>query len=235
MARLTPFQKQSGRDRPKVTWVPVGPFTFIPVHAAGTFDRDGDCCSDYLVSSYCPTVGTLIKARSGIRPVLSKDAQVLVVAEPDAPGMPPLPNTTKEKDLITRIIPPDAYIRSQDREEALTIADVLHLLPKACILHLACHGQQDASNPLMSGFCLSDGKLTIAKIMQQNTPDAIFAFLSACDTAKGDCTQTDQSIYLATAMLFAGFKSVIGTMWYVVQFSKLYYMVLTIAIGRWAM
>jgi CHAT domain-containing protein len=143
--------------------------------------------------------------------------KVLVVAEPDAPGMTTLPNTMKEKEVIARVIPPDVYIEAQNKDGALTMTDALLLLPRASILHLACHGQQDVSNPLMSGFCLSDGKLTIVKIMQQNTPDAIFAFLSACETAKGDSTQTDQSIHLAAAMLFTGFKSIIGTMWYVIH------------------
>ncbi|KAG9316098.1 hypothetical protein JVU11DRAFT_3772 [Chiua virens] len=43
--------------------------------------------------------------------------------------------------------------------------------------------------------------------------DREFAFLSACHTAVGDRTAPDETIHLAAAMQFAGFRSVIGTMW----------------------
>ena len=81
------------------------------------------------------------------------------------------------------------------------------------MLHLACHGIQDEIDALNSGFLLQDDILTIAKIMPLSLPNAFFAFLSACETAKGDINQPDQVIHLAAAMLFVGFKSVVATMW----------------------
>jgi CHAT domain-containing protein len=86
-------------------------------------------------------------------------------------------------------------------------------LPQADILHLACHGVQDADDPLGSGFCLRDGKLTVSALMDIRLERAFLAFLSACETAKGDRDQPDQAVHLAAAILFAGFRSVIGTMW----------------------
>jgi CHAT domain-containing protein len=41
-------------------------------------------------------------------------------------------------------------------------------------------------------------------------PSSVFAFLSACETAKGS---SQQGVHLSTAMLFCGFRSVIGTLW----------------------
>jgi CHAT domain-containing protein len=49
--------------------------------------------------------------------------------------------------------------------------------------------------------------------MKLDLKDAVFAFLSACETAKGDTEQPDQAIHLAAAMLFVGFKSIVATMW----------------------
>jgi CHAT domain-containing protein len=49
--------------------------------------------------------------------------------------------------------------------------------------------------------------------MSLNLPNAFLAILSACETAKGDASQPDQSVHLAAAMLYIGFKSVVGTMW----------------------
>ncbi|KAG2131136.1 hypothetical protein BD769DRAFT_1295363, partial [Suillus cothurnatus] len=40
-----------------------------------------------------------------------------------------------------------------------------------------------------------------------------FAFLSACHTTVGDEKSLDESIHLAAAMQFSGFRSVIGSMW----------------------
>jgi CHAT domain-containing protein len=83
----------------------------------------------------------------------------------------------------------------------------------AHILHFACHGIQDP-NPLKSALMLQDGRLTIKEIMQFNLPRAVMAFLSACQTAKGDKNAPDQAMHLAASMLFCGFRSVIGTMWW---------------------
>ncbi|KAH0826559.1 CHAT domain-containing protein [Lanmaoa asiatica] len=42
-----------------------------------------------------------------------------------------------------------------------------------------------------------------------------FVYLSACHTTVGDEESPDEVIHLASAMQFAGFRSVIGTMWVV--------------------
>jgi CHAT domain-containing protein len=83
----------------------------------------------------------------------------------------------------------------------------------ADIVHLACHGVQDAKDALQSGFCLGDGRLTVAELMKLDLPSPFLAFLSACETAKGDRTLPDQTVHLAAAMLFCGFQNAIGTMW----------------------
>jgi CHAT domain-containing protein len=82
----------------------------------------------------------------------------------------------------------------------------------AHILHLACHGEQ-ADSPLDSAFLLSDGRLTIQDLMSIRLPNAVLAFLSACQTAKGSEDLPDQAVHLAASMLFCGFRSVVGTMW----------------------
>ncbi|KAG0699085.1 CHAT domain-containing protein [Suillus ampliporus] len=51
--------------------------------------------------------------------------------------------------------------------------------------------------------------------MENDTPQAEFAFLSACHTAVGDEETPDEVIHLAAGLQFSGFKSVIGTLWVV--------------------
>jgi CHAT domain-containing protein len=98
-----------------------------------------------------------------------------------------------------------------------TVANTAAIMQTANIVHLACHGIQDETNATQSGFCLGDGRLTIPKLMELKLDHAFLAFLSACETAKGDKAQPDQAMHLAAAILFSGFKSVVATMWYVVQ------------------
>ncbi|KAG1908941.1 uncharacterized protein F5891DRAFT_938073 [Suillus fuscotomentosus] len=50
-------------------------------------------------------------------------------------------------------------------------------------------------------------------IIRSNWQNPQFAFLSACHTTVGDKKRPDESIHLAEAMQFCGFRSVIGSMW----------------------
>jgi hypothetical protein len=101
-----------------------------------------------------------------------------------------------------------------------TIEETSRVMEAANIVHLACHGIQDTTDATQSGFCLGDGRLTIARLMELKLGNACLAFLSACETAKGDKEQPDQAMHLAATMLFSGFKSVIATMWYVDRESR---------------
>jgi CHAT domain-containing protein len=94
-----------------------------------------------------------------------------------------------------------------------TVDHVTGSVQNVHFVHLACHGIQDQTNALDSGFHLSDGKLTISGLMGLNLDKAWFAYLSACETAKSDAQQPDQVVHIASAMLHAGFKSVVATMW----------------------
>jgi CHAT domain-containing protein len=66
---------------------------------------------------------------------------------------------------------------------------------------------------LDSAFLLSDGKLSIQDFMTMRLPDAVLAFLSAYQTARGNEDVPDEAVHLAASMLFCGFRSVVGTMW----------------------
>jgi CHAT domain-containing protein len=81
------------------------------------------------------------------------------------------------------------------------------------VLHLACHGLQDQSNPLNSRFCLHNRDLMASDLIKMRLDHGFLAYLSACETAKGDVKHTDEVIHLAATMLAAGYKSVVATMW----------------------
>jgi len=80
-------------------------------------------------------------------------------------------------------------------------------------VHFACHSVQDVTKPLKSGFHLRDGFLELLEIMQQQIPNPDLAFLSACQTSKGDLKLSDEVVHLAAGMLAAGYHGVVSTMW----------------------
>jgi CHAT domain-containing protein len=192
----------------------TGEFSFLPIHAAGIYRGDDrQCLSDYAVSSYVPTLSALIKARENWNPVARAAIAGLVVSEPST-GTRFLRHVESEANNVrscfnsasAQILNPSATHMSVSELRSLLRGTTAH------VLHLACHGIQDA-DALKSSFILGDGNLSIEHIMELNLPHAALAYLSACHTAKGSKNQPDQSAHLAASMLFCGFRSVIGTMW----------------------
>jgi CHAT domain-containing protein len=106
-----------------------------------------------------------------------------------------------------------------------TISEVSAQIESAHFIHIACHGIQDRKEPLKSRFCVSDGEVSVEGLMKLDLKNAFLSFLSACETAKGDEKQPDQTIHLAATMLFVGFKSVVATLWYVQIYGA--YLILT--------
>jgi CHAT domain-containing protein len=53
----------------------------------------------------------------------------------------------------------------------------------------------------------------IKDIVRSDRQDQEFAFLSACHATAGDENSPAESIHLAAAMQFSGFRSVVGSMW----------------------
>ena len=94
-----------------------------------------------------------------------------------------------------------------------TVDGVVEAMQNHSWIHLACHGTQDVASPLQSALCLHDGKLSLSQVISQSLPNAEFAFLSACQTAKGDDGLPDEVVHLAAGMLVAGYRGVVGTMW----------------------
>jgi CHAT domain-containing protein len=189
----------------------------VPVHAAGIYEGpDQECCSHYFVSSYTPSLTALWRAQTHVQTIRRADLKLALLAAEhtqDA-SLPPLFNVKSEiQDIVG--VAEQAHVSLDDQVPSndATTAHVSKSLQAADIVHIACHGIQNMTDALSSGFYLSDGRLTISKLMELDLKHAFLAFLSACETAKGDQEQPDQTIHLAAAMLFAGFRSVFATMW----------------------
>lgn len=135
------------------------------------------------------------------------------MAEASSPGHPHLEKAVEEIEEVARILEPLECVFIGTGPSGSQVQEVCEQLSRASLVHFACHGTQNLRDPLQSGFGLRDGPLTISDIMRLNIQEGFLAFLSACETAAGDTKQPDQVVHMAAAMLFAGFRSVIASMW----------------------
>jgi CHAT domain-containing protein len=196
-------------------WCATGDLGFLPIHAAGKYRGAGqEGVADYVVSSYTPTLSTLIRVRRGWQPVPRSHISGVLISEASAAGVAYLPNVGEEARVVCGCFE-EVHAQLVNTHSTHTTVDQARTLLEgtpAHVLHMACHGVQQ-TNPLDSAFVLGDGRLSIEDIMQLDLPHAVLAFLSACQTAKGDRSAPDEAVHLAASMLFCGFRSVIGTMW----------------------
>jgi CHAT domain-containing protein len=123
-----------------------------------------------------------------------------------------LSGTQQELDHIAKHVRPSNI--ELLLESAATVENVKAGMKESTIVHFACHGVQHPTNPTESALLLANNsKLTLLDISQISLPNAQLAFLSACQTAKGDERLPEEAVHLAAGMLSAGYQGVIATMW----------------------
>lgn len=193
LAALTPHLRADRR----IWWCPTGPLTALPIHAAGHHTRPGGpALLDEVVSSYTPTIGALL--RSAARAATARGQ--LVVAAPQVPDRPDLPEVAQESDEFLRHFP-DAVSLNPAR-----VSDVLTRLRDAPWVHFACHA--DAS-----GLAVADGVVSLDQLADLRLTDAEFCYLSACSTAAPDPRAYDEAIHLAALLHLQSYTHVVGTLW----------------------
>ena len=200
-------------EQSRVWWCPTSVFCALPLHAMGPILSDGKKLyfSDIYISSYTPTLSALIQSQA-YNAMTSDRPSILLVGRPND-GLPGVWNeilaiAMHHKNSIQTLVSEDA-----------TLDKVKEALPAHPFLHLSCHGNLEPGKPFEAWFKL-EGKdrLTLLEIVRSQLPTAEFAFLSACHSAElTDRSIADEALHLAAAMQYCGFRSVIGTLWAVVD------------------
>ena len=108
--------------------------------------------------------------------------RTLAIGQAQAHGTSLLPGTIKELALIRQICSPQVI--SLEGPHA-NITSVVAELPSAALVHFASHGQQ-VDPGFDSGLILYDGRLQVSDLIRQQVPLGRLAFLSACETARGE-------------------------------------------------
>ncbi|MFC5218405.1 CHAT domain-containing protein [Streptomyces coerulescens] len=197
----------------RMWWIPTGPLTTLPLHAAGSrgaSPEDGSSVLDLAVSSYAPTLLDLVHARA-VRDepeaVPYGNRRLLLVA----PHPELLPGSARIRaHLEARFGPEDRTVLSGPEATRARVRDAL---PKHAWTHFDCHAEQDLDDPLRSRLSLHDDPLTLTDLIELPSSQAEFAFLAACATAAGGELVHDEWISLAAALMYSEFQAVIGTLW----------------------
>ena len=192
---------------PHLTWCTTGPLAFLPLHAAGDY-RSKSCISDFVVSSYTPTLDMLLKANSNIPASLFGDS-VLLVSQPHTNGYSKIPGADRECNRVSEKFSRGTVLH----HKSATVGTVLEAMDQHSCIHLACHGVQVLEDPTKSALILYDGQLELSRLMSKSMNKAKLAVLSACQTATGDEKLPDEAMHLAASFLAVGYQNVVGTMW----------------------
>ncbi|KAJ6591846.1 CHAT domain-containing protein [Mycena vulgaris] len=190
----------------RIWWCPTSFLCGFPLHAAGMYTKAEPDANlpNLFISSYTPTLSALIQAR--VADARSETPVQLLVIGQAADDLPAV------QEEITAVQDLGAFVNTLAGEGATPLR-VLSAMQQHAYMHFTCHASQRAAEPFKSAFCLHEGALGLLDIAQARLRRADFAFLSACETAAGDAGTPDEVIHLAAALQFAGFRSVVGTLW----------------------
>ncbi|KAI9451569.1 CHAT domain-containing protein [Lactarius psammicola] len=208
-------------EQSRIWWCPTSVFCSLPLHAMGPIPSDDGekrYFLDLYVCSYTPTVSALIQSRNhdfGLRSSDLERPSLLLVAQPN----PSLPTVKGEIQVIQNLRDNTDTEVTSLISEAATPSAVINGFRHHQFVHFACHGTLEAGNPFEAGFELyGDERLTLLEIVRSHLPTAEFAFLSACHTAEvTEGSIVDEVLHLAAAVQYCGFRSVVGTMWAMVD------------------
>jgi len=203
---ISPVQKYITTQ--KVCIVPYGILNYLPFQAL----HDGE---KYLVEryaiSYVPSLSVLEFLGKGGK---KEQYKVLAFGNPDLKDKAlDLPAAEKEVMEISSIYP-DAQVF---KREKATKGLLKKLISQYDIIHFACHGQYVPEAPLTSCIRLApeneeDGRLEANEIFDMNMK-ADLIVTSACQTAIGQIGKGDEVVGLTRAFLYAGARSVLGSLW----------------------
>ncbi|KAH6999266.1 CHAT domain-containing protein [Ilyonectria destructans] len=217
---------------PRVWWIGSGAASSLPFHAAGDYgDRLHKAnepnlprtCLDYITPSYAPTLKALQHARRRAKKLnMNKKPSILFVAMPETLNHADLPGVKQEQHAVEEAVKGIFNFKSL---EGPTAQEVIEELTHSQVVHFACHGSSDLSDPSKSHILLQkhiSGKpekdeLTVGSVLEANSESqsqSWIVYLSACSTAEVKAQYLgDESLHLTSAFQVAGFVHAVGSLW----------------------
>jgi CHAT domain-containing protein len=195
--------------RSRVWLCPTSWFTALPIHAAGLYNVSQSLTFPELFSiSYISTATNLLRSMQVEEAIdASCIMSILFVGHTNSDDLEGVKSELKSLEEIQELKTTSLL------NESATPNAVIEAMKPHLWTHFSCHGLVEHDAPLNSHFMLEGGDLHVQDIIKARLDNAEFAFLSACHSAAGSLTMPDENLHLTSALQFAGFRSVVGTMW----------------------
>lgn len=200
------------RRADRVVFVPSGPLQRLPLEAVRLPLGPGGALVPLGVThalARAPSASVLALARSRAgRTSDPKAPALLVVAHARDPGGRPLPGALGEARALE-----GRYRGVRLLENPHDTRSVLAAFRSATVVHVAAHAAFDPASPWRSSLQLGDGAPVLARDLLGVPTRAELCVLSACQTAGGDARGTGGMEGLSAALLCAGARGVVATLW----------------------
>ncbi|TEB27228.1 TPR-like protein [Coprinellus micaceus] len=172
---------------PRIWWCPTSTLSSLPIHAAGTYDDlHSEGVLDFVVSSYTPTISSLIQRLKNDDLQATPGSGLFLTSHPTVAGLAAIPGTVREVDSIYESAEKHGINAMKVHGDLLSVEDCLRHMEEFSSVHFACHARQDEYDPMKSRFRFHHGQLDLDTIAKRNLKNAELAFLSACETARGE-------------------------------------------------
>ncbi|HWJ31414.1 MAG TPA: CHAT domain-containing protein [Gaiellaceae bacterium] len=202
---LEPFEPELEANA-RVVVVPHARMGLVPFHL---LPFAGDALGVKRTVSYLPASSVAPRWHGHAKPRLGPDA--VVVGDPayaEDRKLPRLHGARAEALEVARLLGATALVDGNATAAAVSTA-----IGGARAAHLATHGLVPQASPNSAQLALAgDDSLTIADLMGLDT-ELDLAVLSACDTGRGSATAGGDVIGLTRALLAAGARDVVVSLW----------------------
>lgn len=200
---------------PRLWWVPIGDFAFLPLHAAGKHPRTRQQvlskktdnlweASGLGPSTYLPHIlRTPLPDRTG----QSTEDSLLFISN----GVGAQETAQELSELAALRGAQPALSVCELTEQDSSIEAVLRALSSHRYVHLGAHGVLDDADALAAGVQLTDGRLTLEALNELHVPAGELAVLFTCDSGYGHFDTPNEALHVAGAVLNAGFRNVVAS------------------------
>lgn len=173
--RTTPPDANDAEKWPHVWWVPVGPLTYLPLHAAGYHGGGGSAgraALDRVVSSYSASLRLLVDRRrtTAASTNLAKAQAAVLVSMPTTPGRRPLKYAAAEVAEVREVCPSLNLTPVAPATTKQAVLAALKARPCIAVFHFSGHGVSDGAEPSKSRLLLQDWQtspLAVADLRDQ--------------------------------------------------------------------
>ncbi|RMF75710.1 MAG: CHAT domain-containing protein [Planctomycetota bacterium] len=184
-----------------VTVAPHSCLHVVPFHAL--FDGRQYLC-DRFEMAVTPSASLLARLRARDGASVGDEATAVVLGAADELA----PSIDAEARAVGRLLGAQQTYIGDDA----TVANLERAAASADVIHLACHGHFDPSNPSQSGLRLADRWLTPRDIYRLRLNDSLVV-LSGCDTGRVTVRAGDELIGLLRGFLASGAATVVCSLW----------------------